>query len=241
MITDPAFVLGDFKASLPRRIPAGALVVDAGAGQCEQRLPLSHTRYVGIDLAVGEASWDYSRLDVIGDLTRLPVQNSVADAILCLQVLEHVPDPAAVIAEFSRVVKTGGKVYLSTPQTWSQHQKPYDFYRYTSFGLRWLLEGHGFRIVQLEPVGGYFINLAVTLKGLPSVIRLPGSGDVFLIPLRTLLFPLLRIWFPIIAHFLDRLDEVRDYTIGYVVEAVRIVDSVPRDQGCSHVWDRSCR
>jgi SAM-dependent methyltransferase len=69
-------------------------------------------------------------------------------------VLEHVFNPDDFLNEVNRVLKPSGKLLLTVPFVWDEHEQPYDYARYSSFGLRSLLEKHGFSIVKHEKVGG---------------------------------------------------------------------------------------
>ncbi|MEP6663536.1 MAG: class I SAM-dependent methyltransferase [Verrucomicrobiota bacterium] len=84
----------------------------------------------------------------------IPVASESFDAILCTEVLEHVPDPLAVWREFHRVLRPNGRVLLSTPMYWPPHELPYDFYRYPEQGLRHLATTAGFEVRELWPRGG---------------------------------------------------------------------------------------
>ena len=146
------------------QIPPNAHVLDAGSGEGRYKQMFDHTRYVGLDLAVGDVAWDYTGLDSIGDLRELPFADNSFDAALCVQTLEHVNDPFKVIGEIGRVLKPGGRFYLSAPMAWHQHQKPHDYFRYTSFGFQHLLEQSGMRVVEMRPMGGYFWFLSFNLQ-----------------------------------------------------------------------------
>jgi SAM-dependent methyltransferase len=63
-------------------------------------------------------------------------------------VLEHVFNPDEFLAEINRVLKPGGRLLLTVPFVWDEHEQPYDYARYSSFGLRVLLEKHGLQILQ---------------------------------------------------------------------------------------------
>jgi ubiquinone/menaquinone biosynthesis C-methylase UbiE len=72
------------------------------------------------------------------------------DAVLSTQVLEHVADPLSVLAEFFRVLKPDGRLWLTAPFVWYLHEEPYDYYRFTSHGLRFLLERAGFIEIEVN-------------------------------------------------------------------------------------------
>ena len=68
-------MIEDRVADFARSLPAGTRVLDAGAGECRHAREFSHCRYVAVDLAVGDADWDYSRLDGVADLARLQLSD----------------------------------------------------------------------------------------------------------------------------------------------------------------------
>jgi SAM-dependent methyltransferase len=102
----------------------------------------------------------------------IPLPDASLDSILCTEVLEHVPDPLAVWREFYRLLRPGGKVLLATPMYWPGHEEPYDFYRYTEFGLRRLATDSGFEVVALLPRGGVWAFFGQALvHALPQYLR----------------------------------------------------------------------
>jgi SAM-dependent methyltransferase len=111
-------------------------------------------RYIGVDLPPN------SQADVYGDAMALPVQDGVFHTVLCNQVLEHVTEPSKLMAEVARVLRPGGVVLLTTPQTWGLHLEPHDFYRYTEYGLRYLAEKSGLEVVEVIPTCGLSATLA---------------------------------------------------------------------------------
>jgi SAM-dependent methyltransferase len=197
-----------FAASLPE----GAKVLDAGAGESRHRAAFPHQRYVGVDLAVGDATWDYSALDAFGDLERLPFRDAEFDAALNLVTLEHVPHPYQVLRELGRVMKPGAPLLLAVPHEWEEHQVPHDYFRYTRYGVRRLLTEAGFGVVRLAPAGGYFRLMQRRLAAAPQF--LPVWSWPLALPLllpAVLLLPLL-----------EPLDPEKRFTLGFIVEAERL-------------------
>ena len=205
-----------FVREIAAGIPAGKRVLDAGAGEGRFKSYFAHTEYVGIDFAQGDASWDYSKLDAIARLEELPFPNLSFDHVVSIVVLEHTPQPWRVIEEFRRVLKPGGMVHVVVPHMWEEHQKPYDFFRFTSSRIRYLMERAGIRIRKIQPVGGFFWQLGRRLMG---VLAFTQSGW------RWLLFPLLAPFFgillPLCCYYLDTLDQDRAYTLGFIAEGWR--------------------
>ncbi|MBI4902301.1 MAG: class I SAM-dependent methyltransferase [Acidobacteria bacterium] len=199
--------VGRFALSLPR----GARVLDAGSGEGKYRHHFAHTRYTGVDLAVGDMSWDYSGLDVVGDLSALPMADGTFEACLNIVTLEHVREPGAVVREMARVLKPGGRLLMAVPQDWEVHQSPNDYFRYTRYGLRTLLQDAGFGSIELQPGGGYFRLMGRRmLNGIQFFRGVWKAPAALLLAPPGLLFPLL-----------DGLDREKNFTLGYLCTATK--------------------
>lgn len=199
--------------SFADRIPNGSRVLDAGAGELQYAKHFSHCRYTGLDLAIGDRQWDYSRLDVIADLAALPFEDGSFETAINIVVLEHTPEPSCALREIARVLQPGGRLMIVVPQQWEVHQEPNDFYRYTRYGLTWLLEEAGFSKLKIEPIGGYFTLLAR---------RLLNSATFFQQGLRWLVFPFavaMSGFLALILPKLDFLDREKNFTLAYVCVA----------------------
>ena len=207
------------------QIPAGARVLDAGSGEGRYKEYFDHTRYVGLDLAVGDLTWDYTGLDTVGDLCEIPFPANCFDAAVCVQTLEHVNNPFQVIGEIGRVLKPGGRFYLAAPMSWHQHQKPHDFFRYTSFGFRHLLEQSGMRVVEIRPVGGYFWLLSHNLQMLHDHLFPKWHNRwqwLLQLPYQIVVQSIFFIMLPVLFFYLDRIDKVKNHTIGWVCIAEKV-------------------
>jgi SAM-dependent methyltransferase len=191
-----------FAASLP----SGARVLDAGAGEGDYRAYFGAQRYIGLDLGVGDAGWDYSGIDVLGDLAALPFAASAFEASLNVVTLEHVREPARVLTEIARTLAPGGRFLLIAPHEWEEHQQPHDYYRYTRYGLDYLLRQSGFEAIEIRPVGGFFRLLSRRLFN--ALQFFPGPlmilAAIFFVP-PALALPLL-----------DPLDRRQNFTLGYI-------------------------
>ena len=127
------------------------IVVDIGCGTAPYRRLFAHTHYVGIEVAssskFGSAK---GGADVLYDGQRLPLADASVDNVLCNQVLEHVFEPVAFLSEVHRVLRPGGQLMLTVPFVWDEHEQPYDFARYSSFGLGHLARKCGFEVVEVR-------------------------------------------------------------------------------------------
>lgn len=126
----------------------GGKVLDVGCGSQQYRQFLNYRQYFGIEWSVDK------RPPVVADVTQIPFCDGAFDSALCTEVLEHLPEPGRCLDEIHRVVRPGGSVFVTAPMTVHTHSEPHDFYRYTEYGLRYLLEKHGFEIVTLRRLGG---------------------------------------------------------------------------------------
>jgi len=124
-------------------------MIDVGCGRQPYRHLFEVDEYCGVELDT-EFNRRTKKADFFYDGKTLPFQAEHFDALLCNQVLEHVPDDEAFVAELVRVVKPGGFLVLTAPFVWDEHEQPYDFKRYTSFGMRALLERHGLCVVDFR-------------------------------------------------------------------------------------------
>jgi SAM-dependent methyltransferase len=193
-------------------LPAGCRVLDAGAGEGQYARCFSRQRYVGVDLGVGDAAWDYGRLQAVADLAALPFRDASFDACVSIVTLEHVKEPARALGEIARALKPGAGVLVVVPQEWEVHQAPHDYWRFTRHGIRHLLQEAGFQEVRIEPVGGFFRLLARRLANGMQVVPRP------LLPVAALLFALPALVLPLF----DFLDRQRDFTLGYICTARKL-------------------
>ena len=157
----------------------GERVLDAGAGRAQYRGLFAHATYETADFMAVEGK-KYRQPDYVCDLVAIPVEDARFDHVVCTQVLEHLPEPLRVVAELGRVLKPGGTLWLSAPLFYAEHETPYDFFRYTQFGLRRLLEDAGFEVLEIAWLEGYFGTLSyqvrVAGKALPGGRAAYGGG-----------------------------------------------------------------
>lgn len=206
-------VIEDEVTAFSQSLPPGSRVLDAGAGEGRYRDWFRHCRYTGVDLGIGDDHWNYAGLDALADLSRLPFRDNTFDAMVNIVVLEHTRQPDRVVAELARTLKPGGRLLLVVPQLWEVHQQPHDYFRFTRYGLEWLLDQAGLTQVRLDPVGGYFTLLAR---------RMLNGLNFFQGGARWLAFPLVALvagGCGLVLPALDVLDRDKYFTLAYVCVA----------------------
>lgn len=102
------------------------------------------------------------RSGVVTDITCLPIRDAVVDWVLIPNIVEHVDEPEVMFREAFRVLKKGGRAFVFAPNVREEHQAPYDYFRYTRYGLRHLFEKSGFEVESISTASGIFDALSKT-------------------------------------------------------------------------------
>lgn len=161
-------------------IPDGARILDAGAGELQFKNFCSHLQYVSQDFAQYDGQgdrkglqmgvWDQTKLDIVCDITNIPESDESFDAIMCIEVFEHLPNPVLAVKEFSRLLKPGGKLIITAPFCSLTHFAPYHFSTgFNTYFYETHLNEHNFDIVELSRNGNYFEYLAQEVRRIPEV------------------------------------------------------------------------
>lgn len=218
--------LDEFTQAAAMSLSTGANVLDAGAGKGLYRHYFIQHNYESADFC--QIDKEYGEITYVCDLASIPVDNDKYDLILLTQVLEHLPRPEKVLLELNRILRSGGELWLSTPLYYEEHEIPYDFYRYTQYGLQHLLENTGFKIKKIDWLEGYFgtlsYQLALALRSLPwnpkqyggGVLGIAGSFFAFI----------MKVNFVFFSIFLSQLDLRHKYTLtghckNYTIVAIK--------------------
>lgn len=158
-----------------KSIPRGKKILDAGAGELQYKRFCEHLEYVSQDFAqyTGEGNhsglqmgtWDNTKLDIVSDITSIPLKDNSFDAIMCIEVFEHIPRPLDALKEFHRILKPGGTLIITTPFAALTHFAPYFFYNgYSQYFYEKLLPEFNFSIKELSLNGNYFEYIAQELR-----------------------------------------------------------------------------
>jgi SAM-dependent methyltransferase len=169
MLNSSRVHLDGFVASAAASVPPASLVLDAGAGNSLYRHHFADLRYESADFQ--QVAKEYAPVDYVCDLAAVPVEDDRYELVVLTQVLEHLPDPISVLREMRRVLKPGGRIWASTPLSYEEHEVPYDFYRYTQFGLRHVMEAAGFDDVRVEWLEGYWGTLSYQVDVAARALR----------------------------------------------------------------------
>lgn len=175
------------RAALAAR-PAGGSLLDVGAGECRYREAAGHLGYVSQDVAqydgagdgrgLQTGSFDFSGIDIVCDILDIP-EDRRFDTVLCTEVLEHVPDPAASLRKIARLVAPGGELIVTAPFCSLTHFAPH-FHAtgLSAYFYRTHLDGEGLEIVEMTPNGGYFDWIAHEVGRVQRVARQYGPARV---------------------------------------------------------------
>lgn len=131
-------------------------LLDFGCGSKPYQSLFNHAAtYIGVDIEQSGHDHTTSRVDVFYNGKDLPFEDNHFDATIAFEVFEHIFNIDEVIVEIKRVLKPGGKMLLSIPFAWDEHEVPYDFARYTSYGIQSILERNGFEVLEIEKTTTY--------------------------------------------------------------------------------------
>jgi SAM-dependent methyltransferase len=130
-----------------------SVVLDVGSGDgvYHHQLP-SSCSVIRLDYPATNAKY-LTAPDVFGDARFLPIRSASVDAVLFFEVMEHIPPNNRLLAEFRRVLRSGGTLYISMPFLYPEHDSPNDYCRYTATELTRALAGHGFEVTRLRQHG----------------------------------------------------------------------------------------
>ena len=176
---DHIWILRELEAA---GILPGSTILDAGAGEARLRNQCKHLNYVAQDIAeydgkgdgegIQTKSRDYSKLDIISNIYDIPLEKNSFDAILCIEVLEHVTDPVIALKELYRILKPGGVILITAPFNSLTHYSPYHFSTgFTKYFYLHHLNDIGFNNIEITTNGNYFEYTAQELRRIKSVAK----------------------------------------------------------------------
>jgi SAM-dependent methyltransferase len=193
-------------------------LLDVGCGTMPGRKWLAghFTEYMGVDLADSRYLGD-ARLTAVARAEALPFRGGTFDTVLGLSMLTYLPEPGHMVAEAWRALRAGGVLVLEFTQTAPLHDPPHDYFRFTRFGARWLLERHGFEVLEIIPVGGLWTRVAMSLIAPLNRINRGPARVLTELPVR-----LLYVVIQLAAALMDRVFRDPNEALAHVVVARRV-------------------
>lgn len=192
------------------------VLYDMGCGEAPYKdfFLMYAEKYVGVDWS---DSHHTTKADIIANLNKpLPINSEIADTIISLSVLEHLSEPQIMLSEAYRILKPKGNIIIQVPFMWWVHEAPHDYFRYTQYGIQYLLEKVGFHNIEIIPQTGFWVMW--TLKFNYQTNRLVRGPWM----VRKIIEFVLRVVWGInqpIALLLDKYWQCEGETAGYYVVA----------------------
>jgi len=144
------FLVDDLAEVIPKYAFGSVLDIGCGNKPYEKLFSGSTAGYIGCDVVQS----NQNKVDVICEAVNLKFEDAVFDTVFSTQVIEHVEDPFTMLSEAYRVLKNDGIIIISAPFCWQLHEQPYDFFRYSKYGLEAMFRRNKLEILELRPNGG---------------------------------------------------------------------------------------
>ena len=192
-------------------------VYDLGCGVQPYRTEILSVadKYIGVD-------WSNTlhdlKAEIVADLNKLlPIEDKAADTVVSFEVMEHLSEPLIFLKEAHRILKNNGNFVLTVPFQWWVHEAPYDYFRYTPYGLNHLLTKAGFNDIKVNAYAGFFTTWVMKINYFSA--RFIRGPKIIRIPIRGVLTIFWNIG-QLLAPVLDKLDRNKMLEApGYIVTA----------------------
>lgn len=193
-------------------------IADLGCGTMPYRDILTQycENYIGVDWAESQHEF---HADICADLnSELPMKSNQYDSVISFSVLEHLYNPQSFLTEAFRVLKPGGNLVMQVPFMWWVHEAPHDYFRFTSYGLHYLLEKAGFKHITIKAQTGFFLTIVLKLNYQSA--RIIKGPKILQKLLKMVVSP---IWVAnqVLAYHIDKIWPGESETAGYFVTAQR--------------------
>lgn len=215
--------MGDYFLKKFENFYKGTLV-DLGCGETPYKEYFLQfvDRYIGVDWA---SSYHNLKAEVISNLNeKIDLDDEIADTAIAFSVLEHLYDPNKFLKETYQILKNGGYFIIQVPFMWWVHEAPYDYFRYTPYGLRYLLTNANFSYIEIYPMGGFFTMWFLKLN---YFIERSIKGRLLKLGLGNLIDTLITHFYNFtqtLSPILDLLDDNKELdTFGYFVVCRKVI------------------
>lgn len=188
------------KNILAKTVSDAPLVLDIGCGHKPYADLFIGCQYIGMNHSDEDAS-----PDILGDAQSFPFENDFAEIVFCTQVAEHLPQPHKLFNESYRVLKPGGFLILTAPFHWPLHEEPYDYFRFTRYGLEYCAKVAGFREINISSVGSDWAQICCQIN----------------LKLNSRKWALIRIAINLIGLLMGIFSQRNDCPLNYIVTATK--------------------
>ena len=200
-------------------------LLDFGCGSKPyQSLFTNTSQYIGLDYESEGHSHEKEQIDVLYDGKTIPFPDESFDSVFSSEVFEHIFNLEEIVPEIKRVMKKGGKILITCPFVWNEHEVPVDYARYTQFALKHLFEKNGFEILVQDKSGDFTMSIYqmkmvyFNEHFIPS-FPLLGKLKFFRVNIPPLINPILNTWFSF-WHWV--LPKRKDWYLNNILLAVKL-------------------
>lgn len=203
------FLAHKINKKVAQSLPYQGLVIDLGCGTAPYKEDILNIaeEYIGVDWE--NSLHNQTNVDIFANICeKLPFDDGYADTVTSFQVLEHLAEPHFFLSECYRILKSGGRIFITVPFMWHVHEEPHDYFRYTKYGLEYLLNKSGFVDIEIKENTGFW-QMWILKFNYHTLRFAPGFLRYFWIP----------IWWigQIISPILDKYDKHPQETGSYTV------------------------
>lgn len=192
-------------------------ILDIGSGYNIYKKYFDKAEFKTLDIKQNK----YKNIDLVCDVNKkIPIKNNSYDVIISTQVLEHLKNPHIFFAKTNKILKKNGKLFLTTNYIYEPHLEPFDYFRFTKFGLKMLAQENGFKVIKIKSQGGLFQVFFHLFVNTPFYLFFKKNGIFYYLYFLILFIPLFFIG--IIFYFLDFLDIKKIMTLNFEMECKKI-------------------
>ncbi|NQV02783.1 MAG: class I SAM-dependent methyltransferase [Bacteroidia bacterium] len=165
------------------------LMLDFGCGTKPYKENFNVQEYIGLEIEKSTPNHQHKQIDVFYDGKHIPFDDNYFDSVFSSEVFEHIFNLDEILDELHRVMKPRAHMLVTLPFVWDEHEIPHDFARYTSFGIKHLLEKKGFEIIKFDKTTNYVETVFQMWNAYVSQFIIPSNKYVRLLLTPFAIFP----------------------------------------------------